>query len=204
MNGSAGLRAVILLAVVVGVIATSAVFAVLHYNDGDDRVAFVLTDQTGKKTTHNDLAGQHLLVFFGFTSCAAICPAQMSKLSLVTQSLYDIGYQDDVRPVFISVDPERDNVERVASYLENFHEDFIGLTGSRTALKSTATRFKTVLQDVPASTAAGYQLKHASLIYVVDPSSRVIDFIPFEITGEEIVAHVQDILQQERFRKVIQ
>ncbi len=204
MNGSAWLRAVILLAVVVGVIATSVVFGVLHHDDGDERVAFVLMDQTGKQTTHNDLAGQHLLVFFGFTSCAAICPTQMSKLTLVTQALYDAGYQGDVRPVFISVDPERDDVDRVATYLEHFHDDFIGLTGSRTALKSTAARFKTVLQDVPASTASGYQLTHASLIYVVDPTSRVIDFIPFEKSSEEIVTHVQDILQQERIRKLTQ
>lgn len=194
MNGALWVRGLILTGVIAMVIVGVLVFGVLHHDDGDDRVAFSLTNQTGTITTHNDLAGQHLLVFFGFTSCHSVCPTQMTKLTRVMQVLDDAGYQDEVTPVFISVDPERDSVEVVAAYLDSFHDQFVGLTGSRFALQSTAGRFKTILDELPDDRTEGYQLTHSSIIYVVDPSSRVVDYISLKKTSDEMAAQVSALL----------
>lgn len=179
---------------VLSVIVSTFTFVVLHHEDGDNRVAFALTNQDGQRMSQKDLAGRHLLVFFGFTSCRDICPTQMSKLTTVINALHDSGHGPRVTPVFISVDPERDDPNEVAEYLAHFHDDFIGLTGNRTALKQTADSFKTFLQAVPKDQIAGYQITHSSIIYVVDPFSRIVDYIPFEASHAAMVNQIRKIL----------
>ena len=156
--------------------------------------AFSLTDHTGATVSQADLAGRHLLVFFGFTNCAQICPAQMGKLSAAMARLDASGHAAGVTPVLISVDPERDTPEQVARFLTRFDERFIGLTGSRPALSQAATSFKTYLQAAPPEGAGNYQVVHATTIYVVDPDSRIVGYVSGSGDAETIAAEVRKIL----------
>jgi len=194
MNSSLWIKPLILFLVISGVVVSTFSFAVLHHDDGDNRVAFSLSDQHGKQTTQKDLAGRYQLVFFGFTSCPDICPTQMVKLSRLMKALDETGHSQRVTPVFISVDPERDNPQQIADYLLNFDQRFIGLTGSRTALKRTADSFKTYLQASPDSTQKNAQITHSSIVYVVDPFGRIIDYVPFNEGYESMVKRVRNII----------
>jgi protein SCO1/2 len=158
MHISPWTKSLLLFAVTLTIVGTSFAFVLLHHEEGGNRIAFNLTDQDGDRVTQKNLAGKNLLVFFGFTSCRDVCPAQMSKLSNVMNALDKSGHGKRITPVFISVDPERDSVEKVAAYLQHFHSSFVGLTGTRPALQSAADRFKTLLDQVPKNPTSGYQL----------------------------------------------
>ena len=191
MNISPWTKSLVLFAATLTIVGLSFAFVLLHHEDRDNRIAFSLTNQDGDRVSEKTLAGKNLLVFFGFTSCRDICPAQMSKLSNVMNALDKLGHSNQITPVFISVDPERDNFEKVALYLNHFHSSFVGLTGSRPALQAAADRFKTLLEKAPNDPVAGYQLTHSSIFYIVDPYSRIIDFVPFAEPTKDIVSRVR-------------
>lgn len=177
MNASPAARTAILFFTILGLVAASFALTVWRY-DGDSRVQFRLTDQTGVTVTPAELGGRHLMVFFGFTNCADICPVQMAKLTQVMAELDRSGHGTRITPVFISVDPERDTPEKVAAYLELFDDRFVGLTGSRPALEQAADSFSTLLDELPAETPPGYQITHSTMVFIVDPFSRIVDFLP--------------------------
>lgn len=178
------------------VIGSTFALSIFHHENSDNRLSFALTNQDNQSISQKELAGKHLLVFFGFTSCRDICPTQMSKLTTVMATLDKTGRGQKVTPIFISVDPERDSPEKISEYLTFFHSSFVGLTGNRHALKTTADNFKTFLQDAPKDSKTEYQVTHSSIIYVVDPFSRVVDYIPFESGHDAMVSKITEILKK--------
>ncbi len=89
---------------------------------------FALIDQNGKQRTNSDFRGKLLLVFFGYATCTDICPTELMQIGLAIDKLGAAG--DEVQPLFISVDPERDTPDVLAPYVAQFHPRLIGLTGS--------------------------------------------------------------------------
>jgi protein SCO1/2 len=188
-------RSLILSGVILGVLVSTFGFAILHREDDSSRVTFSLTNQYGKKITENDLRGRYLLIYFGFTGCGDTCPVQLSKLTQAVAQLRSAGYAQRVMPVFISVDPERDQPQKIAGYLRYFDHRFIGLTGSRQELQRAADSFKTILPNPPSSAQVDYPLVHSSLIYVVDPYSRIIDHISLIEGASVITVRVKKLFQ---------
>ncbi len=180
--------------IALGAIAAVLAFAFLSHRDDAIQVAFSLTDQHGRTVTHEDLGERHLLVFFGFTSCQDVCPVQMTKLTQVMTELDQSGHAELVTPVFISVDPERDRPAKVADYLRNFDRRFVGLTGSRNALKHAADSFKIFLAKAPVNGGENYQISHASSIYVVGPDSRLVAHLSATQDADEAATRVREIL----------
>lgn len=177
MNSAIG-RTALVFFVILGVIVSSFAFAIRHHDESVNRIQFRLQNHNGETLSQQDLGGRHLVVFFGFTSCHDVCPAQMSKLTAMMEELDRTGHGDRIRPIFISVDPERDTPEKIAKYLENFDDRFVGLTGTRTALNSAANSFKTLLQELSPHETEDYQITHSSITYIIDPFSRIVDYIP--------------------------
>ena len=95
---------------------------------------FELLDHTGKKVTDEDFKGKWVLLYFGFTHCPDICPDEMEKMAEVVDKLEverkRMRVEEEIVPLFISVDPERDGVKEVAEYVKEFHPRMIGLTGT--------------------------------------------------------------------------
>ena len=101
---------------------------------------FTLIDQNGKTVTDQDFRGRFMLVFFGFTHCPDICPAELQVMS---QSLAALGPKaEEVAPIFITLDPERDTPEVVGAYVKNFGPRFLGLTGSPEAVAAAAKAYR--------------------------------------------------------------
>lgn len=173
------------------VIVASLFFMIGHHDDLQNRVQYSLTDHRGQKVTEKHFAGRYQLVFFGFTSCEMVCPTQMYKLTQVMYALDQAGNSHKVNPLFITVDPERDTPDKIATYLGNFHERIVGLTGSRQALSATADSFKTLLAEAPDQPEPGYQIQHSSLMYIVDPFSRIVDYLNFETDVDSMVQKIQ-------------
>ena len=193
MNMSPRMKSLGFFAIVLVIVAGSYSLAV-RYFEVRDSVAFSLVDQHGDTVTEEDLGGRYLLVFFGFTNCHGICPTYMGNLTRVMAELDGTGHSRRVTPVFISVDPERDDAAALAAYVARFDARFIGLTGSRAALEQTANSFKTYLQDAPPRIAKDYQVSHSSTVYVVDPYGRIVDFMSFAEGVEAVAERVRDLV----------
>lgn len=194
MTASPTAKTAILFFVILGVIVSTFAFALWHHDDGDSRVQFQLTSHKGEVVSQDHLGGRHLLVFFGFTSCHDVCPTQMAKLTQVMADLDRTGHGNRITPVFISVDPERDTPEKVAAYLAYFDDRFVGLTGSRPALKSAADSFKTLLEDLNAEKSGDYQITHSSVTYIVDPFSRIVDYVPGAANYQAVAEKIRETI----------
>jgi protein SCO1/2 len=129
---------------------------------------FTLTDHTGKAVTEKDFAGRYMLVYFGFTFCPDVCP---TELQIMTSALEQLGTKaDKVTPVFISVDPKRDTVEQMASYVGNFHKRLVGLTGTPEQIKAAAKAYRVYYAEVKdESSSAGYTVDHSSIVFLMGP-----------------------------------
>lgn len=187
-------KTALLFSTVLGIIVLSMVVMISNHDELENRVKFSLTDHNGNAVNEKDFAGRHQMVFFGFTSCQMICPTHMHKLTQILDALEEDGDAHKINPLFISVDPERDSPEKINDYLTHFHDRIIGLTGSRHELKTAADTFRTLLASAPTQAEPGYQISHSSIVYVVDPFSRVVDYLSFDNDTDIIVEKLQTYL----------
>ncbi len=168
-------RVLLLSVVTVFVFSLTAIFAVLHHEDGDDQIRFNLTNQFGEPVSEKDFQDDFLIVFFGFTNCPSVCPTQMTLITQLLKNISQANKTTSIQPLFISVDPQRDTPAVIQHYLDNFDEKFIGLSGSETAIQQAALSFKARL---PQTMNTEPLLNHSTVIYLVSPDGRLIDFIP--------------------------
>jgi protein SCO1/2 len=128
-----------------------------------------LTDEGGRPFTPTDLRGKPTLVVFGFTHCPDVCP---TSLSYVANTLQALGPQADaVRPVFLTVDPERDTTAVMAEYTDLFDPRILGVTGApdnvAAALKSLRVYSRKVPQD-----DGNYTMDHTATMLLLDAQGR--------------------------------
>lgn len=130
--------------------------------------AFSLVDHNGKAVTNEDFAGKWQLVFFGFTYCPDVCPTTLNDVTLVLEELGDDA--DQVQPLFITVDPERDTPEVMADYVANFDPRIVGLTGSPEQIKAAAKAFRVYYAKVEQDDLpGGYTMDHSAFLYLMSP-----------------------------------
>ncbi|MFT5133747.1 MAG: cytochrome oxidase Cu insertion factor (SCO1/SenC/PrrC family) [Gammaproteobacteria bacterium] len=187
-------KALLLFAVIIGLGITGFAFALLHKEGFDEQIQFSLLDHSGVHVTQEDFRDQYLLVYFGFTSCANTCPIQMSKMTQVMQQLDQDQIEKRVTPVLITVDPERDTVERLAEYLQHFDNRFLGLTGTPASIEKTRASFKALFKKEETILDNNYNVSHTSVIYVVNPLSQIVGYIPFEADAAAITSRVRELI----------
>lgn len=125
-----------------------------------------------KAYTQADFQGKTVVMFFGYASCPDICPTTMAQLSQVMQEL---GPQaEDVRILFVSVDPHRDTPELLQTYVNAFDSNAIGLTGTEKQVADLARRYRVAFQiEKPKPDAPNnYEVAHSRGIYVFDRQGR--------------------------------
>ncbi len=145
---------------------------------GDARIGgpFSLTDHTGRAVTERDFRGAFMLIYFGYTSCTDVCPADLQSMSDALDSLGPLA--DRVRPVFVSLDPERDTVAVLADYVSNFHPRLVALTGTAAQVAAAAKVFGIYFAKVRSRSAGGaadprnYLMNHSSFIYLMGPDGK--------------------------------
>lgn len=154
---------------------------------------FALTDQNGARFTLESQRGKILLVFFGYTMCPDVCPTTLSKLSAVMRRLGDA--KDQVRTLYISVDPERDTPEVLKADLALFSLDAVGLTGTRAEVDAVVKQFGASYEIVPTpESAAKYSVSHSTTLYLLDREGRVRQTFPYEATVDEVTAGIRALL----------
>ena len=131
---------------------------------------FQLTDDNGKTVTAADYRGKVVLLYFGYTHCPDVCPLTLAHLHQVMEQL---GKQaDDVRILFVSVDPLRDTPAALHAYVNAFDKHVVGLTGSPGAIEALTKRYRAAFSREPSSKDGNYEVSHSSAIYVFDRESH--------------------------------
>ncbi len=139
---------------------------------------FELVGKDGKTVTDQDFRGRYMLVFFGYTHCPDICPAELQVMSVALDGLGSDA--DKVVPIFITLDPERDTPEAVNAYVENFGPNFIGLSGSPEAIAKVAKAYRVSYQKFQDDkTGDNYSVDHSALLYLMGPDGEYITHIPY-------------------------
>ena len=132
---------------------------------------FSLTDHHGQLRSLKDLRGKVVVVFFGFTQCPDVCPTSMQELAEVKAALGADG--ERLQGIFISVDPERDTLELLKAYMENFDPSFLALRPTPEQLPALAKDFKIYYKKVDGTTPTSYTLDHSAGSYLYDPQGRL-------------------------------
>jgi protein SCO1/2 len=136
--------------------------------------SFSLLDHRGEPFVPDSLNDQWSLLFFGFTNCPDICPTTMAFLDQFVGELEGTE-ADDTRVVMISVDPARDTVEQLASYVPYFNADFTGVTGEFLDLFRFATALNTPFRKV-AGQGDDYQVDHSANVVLINPRGHYHGF----------------------------
>ena len=152
-----------------------------------------LTNQHGERVRLSDLAGNAVMLFFGYTFCPDICPATLARMRSVKAALPP---EDAARfvGVLVSVDPARDTPQRLGEYVEFFDPGFVGLTGGEDELQSVARRYGAQFEIPEGQPEDSYLVNHSTIGYLIDPAGQVRALYFGEEPIEEMAANVQEVL----------
>ena len=148
----------------------------LMYGRGTVGGPFTLTDQTGRKRSDAEFRGKLMIVYFGYTFCPDVCPAD---LMAITQALDELGpAASGIQPIFITLDPERDTAKVLGEYISAFYHSLIGLTGSPEEIRKVANAYKAFYAKVPGERSSEYAIDHAGVIYLMGRDGQYFGFMP--------------------------
>jgi protein SCO1/2 len=153
---------------------------------------FALTDHHGKPRTLADFKGKVVVMFFGYTQCPDVCPTTMVEMANVVKELGPAG--KDVQVLFVTIDPERDTRELLASYVPAFNPTFLGLYGDAAATARTAKEFKVFYAKVPGSAPENYSMDHTAGSYVFDRNGKLRLFLRHGKGAASIVPDLRQLL----------
>jgi protein SCO1/2 len=132
---------------------------------------YSLLDQNGVRRSDEDFRGRYMLVFFGFTYCPDICPTTLAILSAALENIGPLA--DEVVPIFITVDPQRDTPEILKPYLSAFGPEFVGLTGTREEIDNAVSAYRAFYQIVETEND-DYLVDHSTIIYLMDGEGKFV------------------------------
>jgi protein SCO1 len=155
---------------------------------------FALTDHDGRAVTNDSYLKRHVLVFFGFTHCKVVCPRALGRISAALELLGPTAEQ--IKPLYISVDPERDSPEVMKAFLRTYPH-FTGLTGPREQVDATKKAFRVFAQKkADASAPDGYVVPHTALTYVLDPSGAYVTHFADTVSAEEMAQQLRVLVER--------
>ncbi len=139
--------------------------------------------------------GKVVLLFFGYTSCPDICPTTLAVLSNVFSKL-EARELDKINALFISLDPERDNLELLEKYAGYFHPNIIGATDSVEVLNQVTEQYGVAYErKEKAGSPLGYVISHTLDVLVVDREGKLLDTrIRPTTSSDDILAYLRKLL----------
>ncbi|KDR74396.1 hypothetical protein GALMADRAFT_582624 [Galerina marginata CBS 339.88] len=156
---------------------------------------FKLTTHDGKSFTEQDLQGKWSLVYFGFTNCPDICPAELDKITAVLNKIQK-QHGDIFLPVFISVDPARDTPVQISQYLKDFHPSFVGLVGEYADTKAVCKSYRVYFSTPPNADPKGdYLVDHSIFVYLMDPNGQFVEAFGQNVIAEDVESKINEALE---------
>lgn len=142
---------------------------------------FQLIDHTGTTLDLARLRDRWSFLFFGYTHCPDVCPTTLATLARAIERL-PAATSLPPQVVFVSIDPERDTVERLAQYAPFFHRSFIGATGPETQLEKLTRQLGILYLKAEPNAGGGYLVDHSASILLINPRAelRAVFSPPFD------------------------
>lgn len=152
---------------------------------------FTLVDENGQTVTDKDVITEPTLLYFGYTFCPDVCPLDAARNAEAVAILEDRGVM--VKPVFISIDPERDTPEVVKEYTDYMHERMLGLTGTQEQVRAASKAYRTYYkkQEPEEGAEEFYLVDHSTFSYLVLPEHGFVEFFRRAISSEDMADKVQ-------------
>lgn len=141
-----------------------------------------------------DLRGKVVLLYFGYTKCPDVCP---TSLAYMTQALNELNDDElnKVQGVFVSVDPKRDNFEILDEYLDYFHPNLIGATGSDAEIAAAAELYGAQYYEVDLKGSAfGYAVNHSAVTYLINPKGELRFIFPHATESSVMLEAIRYLL----------
>lgn len=153
---------------------------------------FTLTGENGQPVSWSDFNGRYRIVYFGFTYCPDICPTDVQRsmrgLALFAREEPELAAK--VQPIFISIDPERDDPAVLAEFTDAFSPDLIGLTGTPEQVKQTAEKFAVFYSRGEEQPGGGYLMNHSNITYLFGPQGEPIATLPTDQGAQAVAAEL--------------
>ncbi len=158
--------------------------------------AAVIGTQGGSKSGELKLAnyrGKVVLLVFGFTQCPEVCPTTLATLAQARKLL---GAQADaVQVVYLTVDPERDDIGRIKEYLANFDPSFVGGAAKPQALAAVLKNYGVTAAKVPMP-SSGYAMNHSTSIYLIDRAGLLRAMMPYGHDAKDFAHDLKAMLAE--------
>ncbi len=153
---------------------------------------FTLDSTLGRQVSLSEFRDKIVLLYFGYTSCPDICPTTLAD---VTGALAALGrQQDEVQVLFVSVDPERDTLDRLEAYVTSFDPGIIGLSGSLDKIEAIASRFGVIFKKRPGENATDYFVDHTSAVLAIDRDGVVRFMFPYGTSSAGMASDVAQLI----------
>jgi len=149
---------------------------------------FTLQSTAGGQFTEANLKGTPTLMFFGYTFCPDVCPTTLAELSALRQQL-NIAPKD-LQIVFATVDPARDTVKQLTTYLSGFGTPIIGLTGTDAQVEAAKAAFGIYSKKGPDDGTGSYLVDHTATVFLLGRKGEFEGTIAF---GEDQKAEADKI-----------
>jgi protein SCO1/2 len=140
---------------------------------------FSLTGTDQKPFNNLSLQGHWTLMFFGFTNCGYLCPTTMAEMGKMYRILEGKGIKNLPHVVMISIDPERDNLDKLGHYAASFHATFSGATGEDESLKLMTREMGIAyakVENKDSSDPKNYDVQHSGAIMLFNPQGELNAF----------------------------
>ena len=179
----------------IGSVAVIVAFALGFWGSNqlpEDARGFELTRSDGVQiNSFEALKGQPYLITFGYTYCPDVCPTTLAYLAGVLQA-YQSGEEEDIQSVFVSVDPERDTLDKLGQYVEYFDSSIWGVTGTEAQLEQVKQTYSIFFEKVQGKDPDNYLIDHSAGILVMDSKHRLSGVIREGDSFEQAIALIQD------------
>ena len=153
---------------------------------------FSLQASTGGEQALAKYRGKVVLLGFGFTSCPEVCP---TTLAVLAQARKRLGAQaDQLQVLYVTVDPERDNPDRMRAYLRGFDPTFVGLTGAPDKLAAVRAKYGVTAER--KNIGNSYSVAHSSSVYLIDRKGMLRAMMPYGRTPDDYVHDVRLLLNE--------
>ena len=137
---------------------------------------YALQDQHGQTRTQADPDGRAQLIFFGYSNCPNICSSTYPLMGAVADTLEAEGIL--ITPVMITIDPEQDRVDNMAEPLGQYHDRFIGLTGTPDALADAYKAFNVSFEKLFFDPEYGWIYSHTGFLHRMDAAGELLTVLP--------------------------
>lgn len=156
--------------------------------------AFELASTKGGAFSQDDLKGKPSLVFFGYTFCPDVCPTTLAETTAWRAALNLTP--DDLRIIFVSVDPGRDTLDKVKNYVEGFDPSIIGLVGDQAQTDNAKKAFGVFSEITGDASDPYYLVDHTALVYLMGADGSYSGNVSYAEAGETALGKIKRLVTQ--------